>query len=225
MLIIGTMDWTSNVGSASAYCPNCGVQQIFRKKSSRPFLTLYFIPCIPLGRTLEYLQCTGCKGTFGMELLQLTPHINAHLQSKVPGEDELVQTVFEEDLVRAMANIMLEDGGIEPAEILAAQFAFQQLTGQTLSREELGDACDSVSRMKQTTINFLKQSQDRWDDEQRKQVIQAMFWTASATGKLSAERTKALMALGRILNISEEDYMESIATTFEWQEPSRRPPR
>jgi uncharacterized tellurite resistance protein B-like protein len=207
MLIIGTMDWTSNIGAPSAYCPNCGLKQIFRQKSSRPFLTLYFIPCIPLGRTLEYLQCTVCKGTFGLELLQISPHINDHLQSIVP---------FEEDLLRAMATIMLEDGGIEEVEIEAAQFAFQRLTGQELSRDELGEVCDIVARMKQTTVNFLRQSEDRWDDEHRVKLAQAMFWTASATGTISKERTTALMALGRILNISEDRYKEIIAMTLDW---------
>jgi uncharacterized tellurite resistance protein B-like protein len=210
MLIIGTMDWTSNIGATSAYCPNCGVNQILREKSSRPFLTIYFIPCIPLGRTLEYLQCTVCKGTFGMELLQLSTHVNDHLQSIVP---------FEEDLIRAMATIMLEDGGIEEVEIEAAQFAYRRLTGMALSREDLGEVCDHVARMKQTTVNFVKQSEERWDDEQRIKLAQAMFWTASASGKISKERTAALTALGRILNISEDRYKEVIAMTLDWPRP------
>lgn len=207
MLIIGTMDWTSNVGSTSAYCPNCGVQQFFRQKSSRPFLTLYFIPCIPLGRTLEYLQCTVCKGTFGMELLNLSTHITEHLQSIVP---------FEEDLIRAMATIMLEDGEIEESEINAALYAFQRLMGRELTREELGDACDQVARMQQKTVHFLKQAEDRWDDEQKTMLVQAMFWTASATGSISPERTAALTAMGRILSISEDRYREIVAVTLDW---------
>jgi hypothetical protein len=43
-----------------------------------------------------------------------------------------------------------------------------------------------------------------------------MFWTASATGTISKERTTALMALGRILNISEDRYKEIIAMTLDW---------
>jgi uncharacterized tellurite resistance protein B-like protein len=142
-----------------------------------------------------------------LELLQISPHINDRLQSIVP---------FEEDLLRAMATIMLEDGGIEEVEIGAAQFVFQRLTGQELSRDELGEVCDIVARMKQTTVNFLRQAEDRWDDEQRVKLAQAMFWTASATGTISKERTTALMALGRILNISEDRYKEIIAMTLDW---------
>lgn len=142
-----------------------------------------------------------------MELLQLSTHINDHLQSIVP---------FEEDLRRAMATIMLEDGGIEEVEIEAAQFAYKHLTGEELSRDELGEVCDHVARMKQTTVNFVKQSEERWDDEQRVKLVQAMFWTASATGTITKERTTALMALGRILNISEDRYKEIIAMTLDW---------
>jgi len=142
-----------------------------------------------------------------MELLQLSSRGNEDMQAIVP---------FEEDLVRGMATIMLEDGGIEEAEIAAAQFAYQRLIGQELSRDELGDMCDHVARMRQSTVNFLKQAEERWDDQQRAQLIQAMFWTASATGSLSKERTAALTALGRILNISEEHYKEIIAATMDW---------
>ncbi len=142
-----------------------------------------------------------------MDLLQAPQGHQGEMTSIVP---------FEEDLVRAMATIMLEDGGIDPAEILASQFAFQRLTGNELSREELGVICDHVSRMKQSTINFLRQSEDRWDDEQKTKLVQAMFWTASATGSISAKRTEAFMALGRTLNISEERYKEIIAITLEW---------
>jgi uncharacterized membrane protein YebE (DUF533 family) len=160
-----------------------------------------------LDRKLEYLQCAACRGTFGMDLLQAPQGHQGEMTSIVP---------FEEDLVRAMATIMLEDGGIDPAEILASQFAFQRLTGNELSREELGVICDHVSRMKQSTINFLRQSEDRWDDEQKTKLVQAMFWTASASGSISAKRTEAFMALGQTLNISEERYKEIIAITLEW---------
>ena len=207
MLIIGTMDWTSNVGNAFAICPNCGIQQVFDQKSSRPFLTIYFIPCVPLGRTLDYLQCTVCNGTFGMELLQLSTHVSQPMQSIVP---------FEEDLIRAMATIMLEDGGIEEVEIAAAQFAYQRLIGKELSRDELGEVCDHVERMKQTTTNFLRQAEDRWDDDHRRMLVQAMVWTASASGEISQERSAALTALGRILSISEDRFREIVAMTLDW---------
>jgi len=148
-----------------------------------------------------------------MDLLQAPQDPTGGMTSIVP---------FEEDLVRAMATIMLEDGGIDPAEILASQFAFQRLTGNELSREELGIICDHVSRMKQSTTNFLRQSEDRWDDDQKTQLVQAIFWTASATGNISAKRTEALMALGRTLNISEERYKEIIAMTLDWNRDQPR---
>lgn len=213
MLIIGTMEWTSNRGNAYAYCPNCGVQQIFQQRSSRPFLTLYFIPCVPLGRNLEYLQCTVCKGTFGVELLQLSQHIQEHTEIVIP---------FDDDLCRAMATIMLADKGIEEVEISAAQFAFTQLMGRELLREELGIMCDEVNRMRLTTNNFLRQSRRRWDAEQKTKILQAMFWTASATGTLSPQRTAALLSLAKLLDFDENNFQEIVAQTFEWQPPPKR---
>ncbi len=207
MLIIGTMEWTSNRGSAHAHCPNCGVHQLFRRKVSRPFLTIYFIPCIPLGRVLEYLQCQSCRGTFSLDLLQLSYDLP---------NPTILSTTFEEDLICAIANIMLADGSIQQSEISAAQFAYGKLTGQILDRETLGMACDDVSRMRQTADNFLKQFRKRWSKEQKVKILQAMFWTASATGELSPERTRTLMALALILDLDEHEYRSAIEATLEW---------
>ena len=72
MLIIGTMNWTSTRERGGFFCPECSIDRNFRRRASRPFLTLYFIPVIPIGGLSEFIECESCRLQFDDDVLRLT---------------------------------------------------------------------------------------------------------------------------------------------------------
>ena len=64
MILIGTMNIKRTRERGEFYCPTCTAQQSYRRRSSRPFLTLYFIPVVPIGGLEWFVQCDHCRGRY-----------------------------------------------------------------------------------------------------------------------------------------------------------------
>jgi hypothetical protein len=45
------------------------MQRPYTHKAVRNWFTLYFVPVIPMGRRGEYVECSSCGGTYGVEVL------------------------------------------------------------------------------------------------------------------------------------------------------------
>lgn len=181
----------------------------YKRRASRPFLTLYFIPCLPLGGITEYLECQNCKGAFSPEwLFEEKPH---------QGDGPPVSIPFEVDLARAIAVIICEDQAVEEIEISSALSVYTKLTNMRLTRDELGAYCGEVQAMRLTTINFLLQTSRRWNIDQKRIVLQAMFIVASATGELGGRRLYSLEKSLPILQMTEEEYRSAIEQAMGWE--------
>jgi hypothetical protein len=64
------------------FCRKCGGDRGYRRRAGRRFVTLFFLPLIPLGRTGEHVQCTTCKTRYVTEALRL-PTV-AQMQEALP---------------------------------------------------------------------------------------------------------------------------------------------
>lgn len=71
-IIFGTRGVTYTKARGSFQCPQCRTLAPYRHRRIRRFFTLYFIPVIPLDLLGEYVECDQCRGTYKMEILQLT---------------------------------------------------------------------------------------------------------------------------------------------------------
>ncbi len=60
MLLIGSTNLTRTQSTGDFYCPNCAAIRDYRLRARRPFLTIYFIPVVPIGPTEQYVQCMRC---------------------------------------------------------------------------------------------------------------------------------------------------------------------
>jgi len=207
---IGTFDWATTKGTGTFLCPTCCEPQLYKRKVSRTFLTFYFIPCLPISSLSEYLQCGKCRGAYGLEHLYLHPAINS---------ETIGLSNFSSDLVKTMACIIMVDRQIDDAEVMAAQFAYSQLLGFPMDPALLRNYCNSISTTRQTPEQFLKENKSRWSTFERKMIIQAMFWTASATGTLSQSRLYSLSSLAQVLDYKESEFRQAINETLQWKQP------
>jgi hypothetical protein len=89
------------------FCRKCGGDRKYRRRAGRRFVTLFFIPVIPLRRTGEHVQCVTCKTRYVPEVLQIPTA--AQMQAALPAG------------VRALICAMLRAG--DPANAAARRRA------------------------------------------------------------------------------------------------------
>ena len=59
------------LGRGVFFCRRCGGDREFRHRAGRRFITVFFIPLIPLMKTGEHVQCLTCKTRYVTEVLKL----------------------------------------------------------------------------------------------------------------------------------------------------------
>lgn len=71
MLIIwGIRVFFRTTGQGLFHCPRCGGDRHYRHRSGRRFLTLFFIPVIPLTKAGEHVQCITCRTRYHVGVLR-----------------------------------------------------------------------------------------------------------------------------------------------------------
>jgi uncharacterized Zn finger protein len=66
IFLIGTrfVTWGSEESGQMMRCGKCGTVGAFISKTGMRFITLFFIPVIPISGTKQLLQCTACGTRF-----------------------------------------------------------------------------------------------------------------------------------------------------------------
>ncbi len=107
MILIGTMNLTGTRDRGNFYCPTCALTQTYRLRARRPWLTLYFIPTVPVGGAELFVQCDKCRSTWDPSVLEMDQQSHEALK-----EDQ-----FRDEAVRAALLVVLADGHISKTEI------------------------------------------------------------------------------------------------------------
>lgn len=217
MILIGTMDWGSTRMRGVFQCPNCDTNQQFRLRSSRPFLTLYFVPIIPIGGVHEFVQCSNCKNSFEKSVLvdRLLPD-DAASSEVVKSEAEVATASLQEDLLKVLALMMIEDGHVTENEIRIARRLFENMTEENLTREDLGKICSMVKLRRLNSISFLATARERRTHEEKLLLVQAMFGVAGADGEITTGRMDSLLRGKDVLGLSEREFEEAVEGTSQW---------
>lgn len=215
MLLIGTMNWSSTRLKGVFHCPHCDANQNFRLKTTRPFLTLYFVPVIPIGGLQEFVECQSCREAF--ESIVLANHM---LPSDTPAGQEnstnSSEPTFEHDLLHVIALMMVEDGHVTEGEIEVAQRIFENMTDRALSRDQLGNACSQVQQHRLSVLSFLATSASRRTHEEKLLMLQAMFAVAGADGQVTDGRMQAILAARTTMEIEPQEFEGAINATDQW---------
>ena len=138
----------------------------------------------------------------------------------VGGDDkssiEMEEPAFEEDLLKVLALMMIEDGNVTDNEISVARRLFENITETPLSREDLGKVCSQVQLHRLTTTNFLFTARMRRTHEEQLLFVQAMFGVAGADGEITPNRMQSLLDTQELLALDEREFQMAIAATEQW---------
>ena len=227
MILIGTMNWSSTRSRGMFQCPNCQSKEAYRQKASRPFLTLYFIPVIPIGGLQEFVQCGRCKQVFDNAVLltRMTPATSSEtsvstststMQEGLDANSTPKPPEFERDLLNVIALIMIEDGQVTEQEINVACKLYEGITRIKITREELGRVCSQVRIRRVHLPSLLASATQRRSHEEKLLLVQAMFGIAGADGAITPGRMQALMQSQTTLQIDEAEFQRAVANTTQW---------
>jgi len=216
MILIGTMNWSSTRSRGMFQCPNCQTKEAFRYKSTRPFLTLYFIPVLPIGGIQEFIQCDRCKNVFDPAVLTNRILPQSTSETAATGAADVKPDSFPKDLLTVIALIMVEDGQVTDQEIAAARQLYQNITQTNISREELGRTCSQVRSRRIHLPSLLTSAAQRRSHQEKLLLVQAMFGVAGADGAITPGRMQALMQSQTALQIDEAEFQRAVSNTTQW---------
>jgi hypothetical protein len=71
LLIFGLSAVFRTVGEGVFHCPACGGDRGYRRRIGRRWLTLFFLPVVPLHRLGEIVECRACRSRFRPSVLKV----------------------------------------------------------------------------------------------------------------------------------------------------------
>jgi hypothetical protein len=101
------------LGRGVFFCRRCGGDREYRQRAGRRYITVFFIPLVPLTRTGAHVQCLTCKTRYVTEVLKLPTTVQMQV-ALVAG-------------MRALVAVMLRAG--EPVSPLARRRAVDAVAG------------------------------------------------------------------------------------------------
>lgn len=191
-IIFGTRGVTTTKEKGDFHCPQCGPGSSFKHKNVRRFFTLYFIPVIPLDKLGEYVECGQCKGTFHADILGYSPE----------SDGTQVQALFMVAMKQVMIAMLLADGVIDDDEVKELQVTFEDLSGETISEQELREEIDLIQRTGSSAIELVQAIAPGLNDQGKEMVITAAYQIAIADGNFDPSEQMLIDAIAGAMEIS-----------------------
>lgn len=208
MILIGTMNLTRTLERGDFYCPTCSASQTYRLRARRPFLTLYFIPTVPIGGTETFIHCDGCRSTWDETVLQMDQA--AH--------EQVLEDQFRDEAVRSAVLMTLIDDTITEPEIQSLQAIAELLFDRPLDREELGRLTSIARQSAVQANNYVLSVSKRWTRQQRMLALQGMFLASTAGDEELSPRTLAtLQQMQDLLELSDDEYQAVIDDALQYE--------
>jgi len=113
LIIFGLRVVYRTIAQGTFHCRCCGGDRQYRRRAGRRWLTLFFVPVIPLTAIGDHVQCTTCRTRFISDVLNQPT--TAQMQAALPAG------------MRAAASAMLRSG--DPASPVSRQRAIEAVAG------------------------------------------------------------------------------------------------
>lgn len=202
MIIIGTRGITSSTGDSGRFhCPNCGDNVPYRERQVREWLTLYFIPVLPLGISGKYVECERCTQAYDPAIVSYDPQAE--------------REAFGRALVELLARLALVDGTFTVEERTVIVDFYRRTTDRSLDAGELTETVERVRREGPRFLEAVRAAAPNWSGEAIAWFIHAAFSLACAEDEMTAEKQQALAELPGALGVSKEDFQRVVAASAE----------
>ena len=207
MIFIGTINLTRTRDEGNFLCPACGVSQGYRLRATRAWLTVYFIPTVPVSDHESFVQCDHCKANWDPSVLEMD-HLN---------HSEIEEEQFCIEAVRSAVLVVLADNDITENEISTLQTISSHLMKRRVERDELGQLCSSAQQHRIEPVNYVLTASRHWNQKQRVRALQAMFLAATADGALGELQLGVLAKMQELFDFTDAEFHQAIEQAVDWE--------
>jgi hypothetical protein len=185
------------LGNGVFFCRRCGGDRRYRHRTGRRFITVFFIPLIPLTKTGEHVQCRTCKTRYVTEVLKL-PTTAALQLSLAAG-------------MRALVTAILRIG--DPGSPLARRRAIEAVVG-TGERDYDEAALDAdLAEPAESEVSKIVAFGSQLQVEAREWYLAEAIRIALADGPLTAAERAATGHLASALGMTQAQGIGVLALT------------
>ena len=201
MIMIGSMELSRTVDEDRFYCPTCGTAQAGEIRRKRPFLTLYFIPVVPIGAGEERLRCRQCRQTFDVSLRTID---EATFRRRRRGE-------FVDAVLRSAA-LMMVGGADRPADAIERlEDIRRQLENPNTQRDDL-EASDprtiyEAARVTRTDpLSYVADVSQVWTIVERGEALRWMYRAVASDVEPTDRQIGDLVLMKDILDMTDAEF-------------------
>ena len=205
MIIIGTREIARKQASGVFFCPDCRQECPYVRKTVQTFLTVYFIPVIPLGKGTEHVECRSCHQAFVPDVLTLSR--DAVL--------EQIEAQYRFFVVHG--GVLMAAAGPDGEGVVATiREIHRRLSGEEIPAEAIRRDIETMRAARADAIEFLEgAAQEKLPPTWRRRIAQALFLVANADDVPTPRQMEILQALPKVLEIPDAEYREMIAQAAE----------
>ena len=185
------------LGRGVFFCRRCGGDREYRHRTGRRYITVFFIPLVPLMRTGAHVQCLTCKTRYVTEVLKLPTTVQMQV-ALVAG-------------MRALVAVILRSG--DQASPLARRRALDAVTGagdadynEAALEEDLEEPVDTAGPKIAALGSQLQVEAREW-------CLAEAIRIALADGPLSGAERAAAEQLANALGMTQAQAIGVIALT------------
>jgi hypothetical protein len=185
------------LGRGVFFCRRCGGDREYRHRAGRRYITVFFIPLVPLMKTGEHVQCLTCKTRYVTEVLRLPTTVQMQV-ALIAG-------------MRALVAVILRAG--DPASPLASRRALDAVTGagdddydEAALDEDLEEPADTAGPKISALGSQLQVEAREW-------CLAEAIRIALADGPLSGAERAAAEQLAGALGMTQAQAIGVIALT------------
>jgi uncharacterized tellurite resistance protein B-like protein len=201
MIIIGSTQLTFTKESGTFHCPNCKSSRPYRLRYKREFLTIYFIPLIPLQKLEEFLECEECRNTFEPRMASMTAEEIQAAQRQAA--TEMIRRAL---VVIVAADDYVSEEELEAVGTFARENGLPDVTAQQILRE-----ATAVRGSDMNELQYLAHVAGQLSEQEKDQLVQQAFLAATAGGELSEARQLLLKKMPNALGVEESRFRQLIA--------------
>jgi uncharacterized membrane protein len=182
----GTRVRCTTLDSGTVFCPGCGGDRRYRRRFARRWLAVFGVAVLPLAALAEVIECDGCGGTYGEEVLA------------EPTSGQL--TAILQQAMRALVTAVLRAG--DPTEDRARALAVAAVAGVGATGFDDAALARALATVPADVSAYLRPLADQLEVAGREALLARAVTIAAAGGPLSESQRATLRVVGAALELS-----------------------
>ena len=192
MIIFGAKVVTSTQAKGTFYCPGCDREGVeYKQQRCRRFVTLYYLPLIPIKTVAEYIECQVCQNTYQPAVLKASA-----------ADHRAFEAEFQLVIKRVMILMLLADGVVADAELEVIRRIYLRLSDIDISIEDLRLEVEAARQGVSDVLVYLERNAPILNERGKELVIKSAFLVAAADDQFQDKERQLLADIGKTLDLS-----------------------